>query len=130
MVSVVALRVAAQNPSQPLPRANASRWRRAKITGIVMEGVAMAAIEPLTAGARLLAAGATDGVYVMFTSAVVARKRVPAATWSSVWYLLSSYAVISYTENWVSVAFAAVGSWIGPYASIPYLPPPPGGPPV
>ena len=43
----------------------------------------------------------------MFTSAVVARKRVPAATWSSVWYVLSSYAVISYTENWIYVAFAA-----------------------
>jgi hypothetical protein len=68
----------------------------------------MAAIDPLTAGAVLLATAATDAVYVMFTSAVVARKRVPAATWSSVWYLLSSYAVISYTENWVYVAFAAV----------------------
>jgi hypothetical protein len=47
----------------------------------------MAAIDPLTAGAVLLATAATDAVYVMFTSAVVARKRVPAATWSSVWYL-------------------------------------------
>ena len=68
----------------------------------------MAAIDPLTAGGVLLATAATDAVYVMFTSAVVARRRVPAATWSSVWYLLSSYAVISYTENWVYVAFAAV----------------------
>ncbi len=65
----------------------------------------MAAIDPWTAGGVLLATAATDAVYVMFTSAVVARKRVPAATWSSVWYLLSSYAVISYTENWVYVAF-------------------------
>ena len=64
----------------------------------------MAAIDPLTAAGVLLATAATDAVYVMFTSAVVARKRVPAATWSSVWYLLSSYAVISYTENWVYVA--------------------------
>ena len=78
----------------------------------------MAAIDPLTAGAVLLATAATDAVYVMFTSAVVARKRVPAATWSSVWYLLSSFAVISYTENWVYVAFAAVGSWLGAFASI------------
>jgi hypothetical protein len=64
-----------------------------------MEGTAMAAIDPLTAGAVLLATAATDAVYVMFTSAVVARKRVPAATWSSVWYLLSSYAVISYPKT-------------------------------
>ena len=94
------------------------------------KGTAMAAIDPVTAGAVLLATAATDAVYVMFTSAVVARKRVPAATWSSVWYLLSSYAVISYTENWVYVAFAAVGSWIGAYASITFLHRPPGGPPV
>ena len=85
----------------------------------------MAAIDPLTAGGVLLATAATDAVYVMFTSAVVARRRVPAATWSSVWYLLSSYAVISYTENWVYVAFAAIGSWLGAYASITFLHRPP-----
>jgi len=90
----------------------------------------MPAINPLTAVAVLFATAATDAVYVMFTSAVVARKRVPAANWSSIWYLLSSYAVISYTENWVYVAFAAVGSWIGAFATITFLHRPPGGPPV
>ncbi len=60
----------------------------------------MFAINPLVAVGVTLATAATDAVYVMFTSAIVARKRVPAATWSSVWYLLSSYAVISYTDNW------------------------------
>jgi hypothetical protein len=90
-----------------------------------MEGTAMAAIDPLTAGGVLLATALTDAVYVMFTSAVVARKRVPAATWSSIWYLLSSYAVISYTENWVYVAFAAIGSWLGAFASITFLHRPP-----
>jgi hypothetical protein len=52
------------------------------------------------------------------TPRLTARKRVPAATWSSVWYLLSSFAVISYTENWAYVAFAAIGSWVGAYATI------------
>jgi hypothetical protein len=89
----------------------------------------MISINPLTATAVVIATAATDAVYVMFTSAVVARKRVPAASWSSVWYLLSSYAVISYTENWVYVAFAAAGSWIGAFASITFLRRP-GGPPV
>ena len=78
----------------------------------------MATIDPLTAGAVLLATAATDAVYVMFTSAVVARKRVPAATWSSVWYLLAAFAVISYTSNWGYVLFAAIGSWIGGFLSI------------
>lgn len=64
---------------------------------------------------------ATDAVYVMFNSAVSAKKRVPAATWSSVWYLLSAFAVISYTKNWVYVCFAAVGSWIGAYLSMTIL---------
>ena len=91
----------------------------------------MTMIDPLTATAVLAATAATDAVYVMFTSAVVARKRVPAATWSSIWYLLSSFAVISYTSNWVYVCFAAIGSWIGAYASMTFLhrepsrPPPP-----
>ncbi len=89
----------------------------------------MMSIDPLTAAGVVVATGATDAVYVMFTSAVVSRRRVAAATWSSLWYLLSSYAVISYTENWVYVAFAAAGSWIGAFASITLLHRP-GGPPV
>ena len=90
----------------------------------------MTMIDPLTATAVLAATAATDAVYVMFTSAVVARKRLPAATWSAIWYLLSSYAVISYTENATYVAFAALGSWVGAYASLTFLHRPPGGPPV
>ena len=58
-------------------------------------------VDPWIALGVLFATAATDAVYVMFTSAVVARKRVPAATWSSIWYVLSSFAVISYTNNWV-----------------------------
>jgi len=90
----------------------------------------MVTVDPLIATGVVLATAATDAVYVMFTSAVIARRRVPAATWSACWYLLSSYAVISYTENWVYVAFAAAGSWLGAYASITFLHRPPGGPPV
>ena len=69
----------------------------------------------------VLSTAATDAVYVMFTAAVTSRRRVPAATWSSVWYLLSAFAVISYTRNWVYVCFAAVGSWIGAYLSMSFL---------
>lgn len=64
---------------------------------------------------------ATDAVYVLFNAAVSSRRRVPAATWSSIWYLLSAFAVISYTRNWVYVCFAALGSWIGAYASMSFL---------
>jgi uncharacterized membrane protein YhaH (DUF805 family) len=93
-------------------------------------------IDPWVAAGVVLATATTDAVYVMFTSAVIARRRVPAASWSSIWYLLSSFAVISYTNNWVYVLFAAGGSWIGAYISITLLhrspnqapPPPPLGP--
>ena len=78
-------------------------------------------IDPLIATGVVVATAATDAVYVMFTSAVVARHRVSAATWSSIWYLLSSFAVIHYTENWLYVAFAAAGSWIGAFASLSFL---------
>ena len=67
----------------------------------------LSTIDPLIATGVVLATAATDAVYVMFTSAVVARHRVSAATWSSIWYLLSSFAVIHYTENWIYVAGAA-----------------------
>jgi hypothetical protein len=69
----------------------------------------------------VLSTAATDAVYVMFSAAVASRRRVPAATWSSVWYLLSAFAVISYTRNWVYVCFAAIGSWIGAWLSISFL---------
>ena len=74
----------------------------------------MTAVDPLTAAGVLVATAATDAVYVMFTGAVVNRKRLSAANW----YMLSSFAVISYTENWVYVIFAGVGSWIGAFISL------------
>ncbi|MDQ6825844.1 MAG: hypothetical protein M3Z14_01415 [Candidatus Eremiobacteraeota bacterium] len=81
----------------------------------------MAPIQPVVALGVMAATAVTDAVYVMFTGAVSGRRRVAAATWSSVWYLLSSFAVISYTRNWIYVVFAALGSWIGAYASMTLL---------
>jgi hypothetical protein len=69
----------------------------------------------------VVSTAATDAVYVMFNAAVSSKRRVPAATWSSVWYLLSAFAVISYTKNWIYVCFAAAGSWIGAYLSMTVL---------
>jgi len=75
-------------------------------------------IDPVIAFRVVLSTAVTDAVYVFFNAAVVARRRVAAASWSSAWYLLSAFAVISYTSNWAYVLFAAVGSWIGGYLSI------------
>lgn len=81
----------------------------------------MPQIEPWLALGVIASTAATDAVYVMFNAAVSSRKRVPAATWSSLWYLLSAFAVISYTRNWIYVCFAALGSWIGAYVSMTLL---------
>jgi hypothetical protein len=64
---------------------------------------------------------ATDAVYVLFTAAVAARRRNIAASWSSLWYLLSAFAVISYTGNPVYVVFAAAGSWLGAFGAVTWL---------
>lgn len=78
-------------------------------------------IDPWLALGVCASTEATDAVYVMFNAAVSSQRRIPAATWSSVWYLLSAFAVISYTKNWAYVCFAALGSWIGAYLSMTLL---------
>jgi len=79
------------------------------------------AVNPLVALGVFGATAVTDAAYVFFNAAVGARHRVRAANWSAIWYLLSAFAVISYTENPVYVAFAAAGSWVGAYASVTWL---------
>jgi hypothetical protein len=76
---------------------------------------------PLIALGVVASTAATDAVYVMFTAAVNARRRSVAASWSSLWYALSAFAVISYTGNPVYVAFAAAGSWLGAFGAVSWL---------
>ncbi|WP_374546990.1 hypothetical protein [Rhodoblastus sp.] len=75
-------------------------------------------VDPWIALGVIASTAATDAVYVLFNASVSDRRRFAAATWSSVWYLLSAFAVISYTSNWVYVFFAATGSWLGGFFSI------------
>jgi hypothetical protein len=84
-------------------------------------GATVLQINPWLAAGVFVSTAATDAVYVLFNAAVSARRRVPAATWSSVWYLLSAFAVISYTRNWMFIGFAAAGSWVGAYVSMTLL---------
>jgi hypothetical protein len=79
------------------------------------------AVDPLIALGVAAATAVTDAAYVFFNAAVAARRRVWAANWSAIWYLLSAFAVISYTQNAVYVVFAAAGSWVGAFASISLL---------
>jgi hypothetical protein len=79
------------------------------------------ALDPLVAADVLVCTAVTDAAYVLFTAAVLARRRIWAANWSGIWYLLSAFAVIIYTHNVVYVLFAAAGSWIGAFASVTWL---------
>ncbi|MBV8068612.1 MAG: hypothetical protein JO270_01805 [Acidobacteriaceae bacterium] len=76
---------------------------------------------PLIAAGVMASTATTDAVYVLFSSAVAARRRISAASWSSIWYLLSAFAVISYTGNPVYVLFAAAGSWLGAFGAVSWL---------
>ena len=73
-------------------------------------------VHPLIALGVLASTAATDAAYVFFNAAVSGRRRFWAANWSAIWYLLSAFAVISYTENAV-----ATGSWLGAFASVTWL---------
>ncbi len=81
----------------------------------------MIQINPLIAAGVVVSTAATDATYVMFSAAVAARRRISAANWSAFWYLLSAFAVISYTHNALYVVFAAIGSWLGAFASLTWL---------
>ncbi|HUI19895.1 MAG TPA: hypothetical protein VLZ74_02460 [Methylocella sp.] len=76
---------------------------------------------PLIAMGVLASTAVTDAAYVFFNAAVASRRRIWAANWSAFWYLLSAFAVISYTENAVYVLFAAAGSWLGAFTSVTWL---------
>ncbi|HJU29511.1 MAG TPA: hypothetical protein VJ718_10090 [Candidatus Binataceae bacterium] len=78
-------------------------------------------LSPLIATGVVASTAATDAVYVMFNAAVSDRRRIRAASWSSIWYLLSAFAVISYTHNALYVLFAAAGSWIGAFCAMTWL---------
>jgi hypothetical protein len=78
-------------------------------------------LNPFIAAGVLASTAATDAIYVMFNAAVMARRPVQAASWSSLWYLLAAFAVISYTGNPIYVLFAASGSWVGAFFSVLWL---------
>jgi hypothetical protein len=77
-------------------------------------------INPLIALGVTCSTATTDAVYVLFTSAV-SHRRISAANWSSLWYVLSAFAVISYTSNSIYVVFAALGSWLGAFCAVTWL---------
>lgn len=81
----------------------------------------LSAIDPWIALGVVAATAITDAVCVMYTSAVVHRRDLATANWGSLTYMLSAFAVISFTTHWFYVVFASLGAWVGSYASMKYL---------
>ena len=81
----------------------------------------LAGIDTWIALGVIAATALTDAVCVLFTVSIMHRKDLAAANWSALSYMLSAFAVISFTNNWIYVVFAALGSWIGAYATMKYL---------
>ena len=83
--------------------------------------VQLAHIDPWIALGVLAATALTDALCVLYTSSVVHHRDLASANWGSLTYMLSAFAVISFTNNWAYVFFAALGAWIGTYATMKYL---------
>ncbi len=81
----------------------------------------LASIDPWIALGVFAATALTDAVCVLYTASVAHRRDLAAANWGALTYMLSAFAVISFTNNWVYVVFAALGAWIGAYATMKYL---------
>ena len=81
----------------------------------------LASIDPWIALGVFAATALTDAVCVLFTTSIIHRRDLAAANWSGLSYMLSAFAVISFTNNWVYVVFAALGAWVGAYATMKYL---------
>ncbi len=113
---ILALRLAV-----PLPAVACDNSLPQNLLGHGDRGMMTLELNPLIAAGVLASTAATDAVYVMFNAAVMARHPARAANWSSLWYVLSAFAVISYTGNPVYVLFAASGSWVGAYCSVLWL---------
>lgn len=48
-------------------------------------------LNPLVAARVVASTATTDAVYVLFNPAVSDRRRIRAASWSAIWYLLSAF---------------------------------------
>ena len=81
----------------------------------------LASLDPWIALGVVAATALTDAICVLYTSSVVHRRDLAAANWGSLTYMLSAFAVISFTNNSTYVVFAALGAWIGTYATMKYL---------
>lgn len=61
---------------------------------------------------------AIDYLMAYYTVAVMKHKEFMAANSGAAVYLLTSYGVINYTQNWWYIVFIVLGSWLGTYTYV------------
>ena len=61
-----------------------------------------------------------DGLFTVYTIAIVERKKLRAANVGAGIYLLGAFGVINYVGDWRYVAPMCLGGWVGTYLSVWY----------
>lgn len=75
-------------------------------------------VDSLIAVTIFVATAFMDALHVVYTQAIGEEKPGAAATSGALIYVVSAFAVIQYTQNWVYVLFMVAGSWVGTYATV------------
>ncbi len=78
----------------------------------------MNAFEPNIAFTIFILTLVMDALHAIYTRAVAANRAGRAATFGSLIYLISGFAVIHYTQNHLYLLCVVAGSWVGTYLSI------------
>jgi uncharacterized membrane protein YfcA len=59
-----------------------------------------------------------DGLHAIYTRAIATHCAGRAATFGSLIYLISAFAILQYTQNGWYLLFVVAGSWIGTYMGV------------
>jgi len=61
---------------------------------------------------------AIDFLMALYTVAVISKRAIMASTSGAGIYLMTSYGVINYTQNYWYIVFIVLGSWLGTYTYV------------
>jgi hypothetical protein len=83
---------------------------------------AIASLDPGIALIVFVLTLALDGLHIVYTRQVIARRAVAAANSGAITYLIYAFAIIESTHNWSYIAIMAAGSWVGTYLALRFVP--------
>jgi hypothetical protein len=83
---------------------------------------AMSSLDPGIALIVFVLTLALDGLHIVYTRQVMARRAVAAANSGAITYLIYAFAIIESTHNWSYIVVMAAGSWVGTYLALRFVP--------